>query len=647
MQNCYGYSSTGGIVGRLRIVFLSMALILLAAVGSGLVQLRGLHKSVDGLTLFAVPVLEQAEDLERNLTDMLLELQEFGNLDSLQGLDSTREELSQRLLILHAAVAAFTDIGLPTEDMAQSLTKIEAGGFDTLDTKAALLHHSGALDALSMQLGQWLDDVNLLLQTLAFTAESTRRATHEETLTDAFASTQMIEERYRQELLWANAITAVSSEIYASVDLAKGLRNLPNRGELDQATSVLLFKKQGIAHALASLPPSDERAQLAASVMALRALIFGEEGIIDQAGEAIALRAELDRNTYQQLQTVTEFFAVSQNIRRAARKQVDAANQDVVQTSDKLGWVLIISAVLTLLSIGAAVYFIVERQINQRVKQLTQAVLTIAEGEIDQEVAVCGSDELGKIAQALEVFKSNARELLRSNYELEKFAYAASHDLRSPLRAIQDLLEWTIDDEENHFSAEGRQNITLVQQRVARLNSLLADLFTYSVAGQDKTNLAELSLAQVICETAGLLDPHDRFNITFTGLETSVLTYATPMRQILLNLVNNAIKHHDRDNGTISVAAHLRDGRIFCEVQDDGPGIDPKYHDKIFGLFQTLRSRDEVEGSGLGLAIVSKLVERYGGTISVRSDPSAGRGTRFIFDLPEMSMDNSDTALAA
>ena len=94
------------------------------------------------------------------------------------------------------------------------------------------------------------------------------------------------------------------------------------------------------------------------------------------------------------------------------------------------------------------------------------------------------------------------------------------------------------------------------------------------------------------------------------------------------------MKHHDRGAGNITVSAERLGNRLHCVVQDDGPGIDPQYHEKVFGLFQTLRPRDEVEGSGLGLAIVRKLVEHYEGRINIQSNPADKRGTRIQFDFP-------------
>ncbi|MHA6345741.1 sensor histidine kinase [Roseivivax sp. CAU 1761] len=103
---------------------------------------------------------------------------------------------------------------------------------------------------------------------------------------------------------------------------------------------------------------------------------------------------------------------------------------------------------------------------------------------------------------------------------------------------------------------------------------------------------------------------------------------------MLLNLVSNAMKHHDGATGRIAVRATRRDGGTRIEVSDDGPGIPLAHQGRIFELFQTLRSRDVVEGSGLGLALVDKLVRELGGTISVHSDPEQRRGTTFRLDLP-------------
>ena len=110
-------------------------------------------------------------------------------------------------------------------------------------------------------------------------------------------------------------------------------------------------------------------------------------------------------------------------------------------------------------------------------------------------------------------------------------------------------------------------------------------------------------------------------------------TAPAPLEQVLRNLINNAVKHHDRDAGRIEVACTPNGSFNEFIVSDDGPGIDPQYHEQVFRMFETLSPRDRVEGSGMGLAVIKKIVESYGGNINLRSD--GGRGTSFTFTWPK------------
>ncbi len=389
------------------------------------------------------------------------------------------------------------------------------------------------------------------------------------------------------------------------------------------------------------------RVDLATQISDLRTLLIGNNSLTAEVADRQTSRAELRLHVAEQLVQISNISALSETLTAAARRQIDFSRLDVTKTTDVMIVTVLIATVVSLGVIAATVIFVVEKQINFRMVSLTKAVLAIADGETSYEVAVSGNDELGKMANTLEVFKLNAEELHRSNIELEKFAYIAAHDLRSPMRAIQDLTELTLEDPDTKFSDDGRQNMTILQGRIVRLNDLLSDLLEYSRVGKEAADLADVRLEDIVFGMSGLLDPENKFEIRYFGQDEPVSTYATPLRQIFLNLISNAIKHHDRSKGSIAVTAVCRAGRIFLSVEDDGPGITPKYHDRIFGLFQRLRPRDEVDGSGLGLAIIRKLVEHYGGAITVHSDPEQGRGTRFEFDLPERSCDVKTHKLAA
>ncbi len=197
------------------------------------------------------------------------------------------------------------------------------------------------------------------------------------------------------------------------------------------------------------------------------------------------------------------------------------------------------------------------------------------------------------------------RELERSNADLEEFAYAASHDLKAPLRAISHLVHWIGEDVAATASPETRENLTLLEGRATRLQMLLDGLLAFSRAGRTHT-AEDVDIADLVNEVATMLAPPSGFVIAYDGPIEVIHTHRLPIRVVLENLVGNALKYHDRGEGRIIVCARQVDDMVEFRIADDGPGIEPRFHDRIFSIFQTLAGRDDIESSGIGLAIVKK-----------------------------------------
>lgn len=225
------------------------------------------------------------------------------------------------------------------------------------------------------------------------------------------------------------------------------------------------------------------------------------------------------------------------------------------------------------------------------------------------------------------------RELGRSNSELNDFAYVASHDLKAPLRGIMQLANWIEEDLQDTMGAETAEHLKLMQNRVSRLESLLDDLLAFSRVGQKHGDFKKINTRALVNELFELLDPPAEFTLTCDDNLPEMVTLAVPLEQVFRNLINNAIKHHHSKQGHIHISAQPAEKGYVFIVEDDGPGIPPDQHQRVFRIFQTLKPRDDIEGSGMGLAIIKKLLDNYRSIITVESDGQ--HGTRMIFTWPE------------
>jgi len=224
------------------------------------------------------------------------------------------------------------------------------------------------------------------------------------------------------------------------------------------------------------------------------------------------------------------------------------------------------------------------------------------------------AEELSRLARALEV----------SNRELDQFAYAASHDLKAPLRGIANLSQWIEDDLADRFTDEARENMRLLRGRVHRMEGLIDGILQYSRAGRVQERTERVDVGRLVEEVVDLLAPPPEV-VFQVGPGLPVLeTERLPLQQVLMNLIGNAVKYARVAEPRVEVAAEDRGDAWELRVSDNGPGIAPEYHDRIFGIFQTLQSRDEVEGTGIGLSIVKKVVESRGGRVWVESEEGAG-----------------------
>lgn len=230
--------------------------------------------------------------------------------------------------------------------------------------------------------------------------------------------------------------------------------------------------------------------------------------------------------------------------------------------------------------------------------------------------------------------EQHTQQLEQSNKELDSFAYVASHDLRSPLRGIQNLSQFIEEDLADLASPEIKSHLAMLRGRIERMDRLLEDLLQYSRVGRGEQRVVNTNVGELIEEVIETLDVPDTFVIEKGEDMPTISTCRTPLEQVFRNLIQNAIKHHNKTVGRVWItSAPDKAGHIEFAVEDDGPGIPPEFRERVFRMFTTLASRDEVEGSGIGLALVRKLVERYGGTV-MATDRIGGRGAKFVFTWP-------------
>jgi len=278
-------------------------------------------------------------------------------------------------------------------------------------------------------------------------------------------------------------------------------------------------------------------------------------------------------------------------------------------------FILVIGVLMSFLIAYALIMRVKERQAYQLSEANQQKIISI------QKQAIIKHEKLEKT-------------LTRSNEELDKFAYIASHDLKSPLRGIAQVVSWVEDDLKDTISDETSGHLKLIKNRIERLERLLNDLLDYSRVGRLHGDFIHIAPEEFILEIFQLSNPPAEFKCVINTDIQTIETLHVPLALIIRNLVSNAIKHHDRKDGMLNIT--VKDQSEFIEfiIKDDGPGIDPKYHEKVFEVFQTLNARDKVEGSGIGLSIIRKLVNNYQATLNLDSDGL--NGSTFILHWPKV-----------
>lgn len=230
------------------------------------------------------------------------------------------------------------------------------------------------------------------------------------------------------------------------------------------------------------------------------------------------------------------------------------------------------------------------------------------------------------------------------NQELAEFAYATAHDLKTPLRGISTLSEWIEEEVRPYSSKELDLNIQLLRQRTYRLNALIDGLWEYSNLGQTPITPESIELIVFLQEIQAAFPLPTNFEIDVHPTDIHLITCKLHLRKVIEELLENAVKHYDydpdsttNDSGKVIISARLDKNNIEFTIHDNGPGIAPEHHQRVFRLFETLKPRDVQENTGIGLAIAKKLVDRVGGKIWLENSDS-GKGLVVHFTWPQFPL---------
>jgi signal transduction histidine kinase len=343
--------------------------------------------------------------------------------------------------------------------------------------------------------------------------------------------------------------------------------------------------------------------------------------------------------------------------------------QKTESTGNTLVFLLVVAAAVIVIA-GAALLLSLRRLVIGPVTDLAEQVRGVANGDYQRDIIDVGPPELTALARDVDGMRrqiaadlsavrearervewvnaqlqKQTEELLRSNRDLEQFAYVASHDLQEPLRKVASFSQLLQRRYAGQLDERADQYIAFAVDGAQRMQRLINDLLAFSRIGRLTAGFVEVDLNKVMGDVATQTEAAREYadgELTWKPLPT-VLGEEPLLANLLVNLVSNSLKFR-RPNvpPKVEISARLIDDEWEISCRDNGIGIEPEFVDKIFVIFQRLHSKDAYPGTGIGLAIVKKIVEYHGGRVWVETD--VDEGTLVRFTLPVLVQDKDQTA---
>jgi signal transduction histidine kinase len=224
-------------------------------------------------------------------------------------------------------------------------------------------------------------------------------------------------------------------------------------------------------------------------------------------------------------------------------------------------------------------------------------------------------------------------EIEKINKQLDEFVYIVSHDLKAPLRGISTLTTFIEDELAAQPNEKIKELLVLMKSRTNRLQNLITAVLEYSRLSSTKGAKENVNVSELLDNILDLIVPPQNFRVIKQGNFPTLFTERIKLQQVLQNLISNGIKYNDKADGQVSISSIENGKYVRFDIKDNGIGIGKEYHEKIFGVFQTLEPKDRNDSTGIGLTIVKKLIEQQGGSITLQSE--LGKGSCFSFTWPK------------
>ncbi|MDX5422353.1 MAG: CHASE3 domain-containing protein [Hymenobacteraceae bacterium] len=341
---------------------------------------------------------------------------------------------------------------------------------------------------------------------------------------------------------------------------------------------------------------------------------------------------------------------IRQHFREFDAKENELKNTRLRTLASSMAFTDNLAIALTVVCIVAAfiVIQLLVKAVRGRLINISSMAREVAEGHFNARLTDNRQDEISQVSHSLNVMAQRLDDsfanLRKMNNELDQFAYVVSHDLKAPLRAINSLAEW-IEEDLPDVDPEVKRNLQLMRGRVFRMENLINGILTYSRIGRKELPQSTFAVGKLIAEIGDSLAPSEEVSLNIATPLPEITTERVLLEQVFTNLIGNGIKYNDKPDPAVTIGCRELEGAFEFWVQDNGPGIPAEYHQKVFGVFQTMEARDTKESTGIGLAIVKKIVEEKGGNINLTSE--AGKGCRFTFTWPAAETEQAKSGITS